>query len=242
LQRVGCGVVFQLTPGSGGWTESVLYAFSGTDGALPSGNLTLDAAGNVYGLTLTGGNLTLCSATPEPGCGVVFKLTNSGGTWTESVIHLFSGTDGDYPDAGLVFHNGELYGTTSGGGSGGFGTVFKVTPQHGGWVETVLASFASGSDGNLPHGNVTFDSAGNLYGTTYEGGGTSCNSGQGCGTVFELINQNGTWAKSILYRFSGGIDGAGPEGAITVDNFGRLYGTASNGGKNGAGVVFQVMK
>jgi uncharacterized repeat protein (TIGR03803 family) len=165
----GPGTVFQLTPSG---TLSVLYRFTGRDGAVPHGRLIADAAGNLYGTTHNGGAYI--------GYGTVFQLTPSG---TLNVLHSFTGgSDGAYPEAGVIADAaGNLYGTTYGGGAGGQGTVFQVDPSG---TLTVLHSFTGGSDGGHPVAGLLADAAGNLYGTTAGGASTKC--AQGCGTVFEL--------------------------------------------------------
>jgi len=171
----GCGVVFKLAPNPDGtWTESVLYTFTGgADGALTDAGLVFDNAGNLYGTTDAGGSG--CSGL---GCGVVFKLApNPDGTWTESVLHSFTGADGA-SGVGLILNaTGNLYGTTVWGGAYNYGVVFKLTPSSGGWSETVLHSLLG--YGRNPQAPVIFDSAGNLYGTTSSGNGNS-------GLVFEI--------------------------------------------------------
>src|ERR1017187_8224217 len=151
----------------------IASATARTDGLIPYGGLIFDAAGNLYGTTGYGGTNDL---------GTVFELTPAaGGTWTEQVLHSFgSGTDGAYPYAGLIFDGaGNLYGTTSGGGTA-HGTLFELTPAGGGtWTEQVLHNFGNGTDGAEPLASLIFDGAGNLYGTTsyggsYGGGGGFC--------------------------------------------------------------------
>jgi uncharacterized repeat protein (TIGR03803 family) len=172
----GGGTVYELTPaGDGTYTESVLHRFgsSAGDGQHPQAqiSLILDAAGNLYGTTYVGGT---------NGTGTVFKLTPSG---EETVLYSFGGTsstDGQDPDAIVTFDSaGNLYGTTTNGGTNGTGTVFKLTPAG---VETTLYNFgpSTGTDGQNPHAEVVSDSAGNLYGTTLNGGA------YGHGTVFKL--------------------------------------------------------
>lgn len=186
----GCGVAFKLASGSGGWSESVLYNFCSSrkcgDGASPYAGLTFDGAGNLYGTTVGGG-----SAHCALGCGVAFKLApNSGGGWSESVVHRFCSLkncrDGRGPIATLIFdQTGNLYGTTHFGGSTencplGCGLVFKLTPNSNGtWHETELHEFRDHPGTNVFAG-LTFDSAGNLYGTTFGDETTTF------GTVFEI--------------------------------------------------------
>src|ERR1022692_2790827 len=219
------GTVFELTPAAGGtWTEKVLHSFgNGTDGLIPYGGLIFDAAGNLYGTTGYGGTNDL---------GTVFELTPAaGGTWTEQVLHSFgSGTDGAYPYAGLIFDGaGNLYGTTSGGGTA-HGTLFELTPAGGGtWTEQVLHNFGNGTDGAEPLASLIFDGAGNLYGTTSYGGS------YGGGTVFRFNAQG----EVLLYSFSG-TDGERPVAELILDGGGNLYGTTSGGGSEGEGTVFEI--
>jgi uncharacterized repeat protein (TIGR03803 family) len=182
------GVIFELTPNpDGSWKEKVLHTFmDGKDGESPNGALIFDQAGNLYGTTVGGSNLGDCDGV---GCGTAFKLTpNPDGSWTESVLHHFTGgKDGADPAAGLIFdHAGNLYGTTEAGGnlncnSGvGCGVVFKLTPNsNGGWQERVLHAFTDRA-GAFPLAGLIFDAAGNLYGTTGGDGTTTF------GSVFEI--------------------------------------------------------
>ena len=205
--EVDDGIVFKLIPQSdGSWSENVLYSFcsrtSCASGQYPYASLVFDAAGNLYGTTeLAGAN----------GGGTVFKLMpNSNGTWTGSVLYSFCSAtncaDGGTPIGSLILdQSGSLYGTTSEGGAGQYGvggTVFKLTPNSNGtWTESTLHHFCSltnCSDGANPLSVLIFDAAGNLYGTTYRGGGSSrCNGG--CGVVFKLTpDSGGGWTESVL--------------------------------------------
>jgi uncharacterized repeat protein (TIGR03803 family) len=183
-----CGTVFELSPQpGGGWTESVLHNFgNGTDGQYPYAGVILDGAGNLYGTTWSGGLYNNCVTSISTGCGTVFELSpNQGGGWTESVLHNFgNGSDGQSPEAGLIFDaTGHLYGTTQSGGAYlYYGTVFELSPLvGGGWTETVLHTFGNGADGGFPYyGGVVLDAAGNLFGTTVVGGAHST------GTVYEI--------------------------------------------------------
>jgi uncharacterized repeat protein (TIGR03803 family) len=251
----GSGTVFELVPSlPGQWSESVLYSFGGYpgDGAMAESGLVLDAAGNLYGTTGEGGS-TNCTG----GCGTVYELTSSGnGQWSESALYSFLGGDDGYNPvySGVVFDGqGNLYGTTAAGGSSGChhsgcGTVYELTPsQSGGWTENILHTF-NGRDGFTPESGVVFDSLGNLYGTTEEGGTAACNTGSGgCGTVFRLsAKESGAWSLLVLHQFGGSSvgDGANPVGSLTFDQRGRLYGTTSNGGVTGSdfGSVFQLKR
>jgi uncharacterized repeat protein (TIGR03803 family) len=216
-------------------TESVLLNFNGRDGEIPEAGLIFDAAGNLYGTTAGGGT------GGDSGHGTVFELTpNGSGGWTQKVLHTFhnTGNDGFYLYDSLVMDAaGNLYGTTFSGGANGAGTVFELTRNTSGdWTEKQLHSFSSsGTDGYGPYGNLIFDAAGNLYGTTFYGGGTRDD-----GTVFELMPvTGGKWKEKILLSFNGG-NGAMPIGGLLFDAAGNLYGTASNGGSSDLGTVFKL--
>jgi uncharacterized repeat protein (TIGR03803 family) len=229
----GCGTVFELTPSSSGkWTEKVLYRFDGSNGKQPEAGVTLDSAGNLYGTTSVGGSG--CWS----GCGVAFELALSGSQWNETVLYRFKGgSDGAYPVAPLIFDvQGNLYSTTASGGVGSCGgtacgVVFELIPSSGRWTESVLYSFKGGEDGGSPIAGLTFDSLGNLYGTTDGGGSQICQGG--CGTIFELTPSAGEWTKTMLHRFQGGKDGANPYvGSLVFDPAGNLYGTTLFGGRS----------
>jgi uncharacterized repeat protein (TIGR03803 family) len=227
----GMGTVFELMPdGSGGWTELVLHSFNNPDGGFPYAGLIFDTAGNLYGTTSLGGTYAY---------GTVFELTPTiGGSWIETVLYSFGGgTDGDGPLAGLIFDAaGNLYSTTLRGGTYNYGTVFELTPiAGGGWTEKLLHSFIyDGTDGNLPYAGLIFDAAGNLYGTTVNGGTYQA------GTVFELTpTANGNWTEQVLHNFGSGTDGSLPYAGLITDATGNLYGTTNSGGSNNYGTVFE---
>jgi uncharacterized repeat protein (TIGR03803 family) len=206
-------------------TLTVLHSFTFSDGSHPLAGLIFDKSGNLYSTTIYGSTF---------GDGEVFKLAppaTVGGAWTETIFHAFSGTDGAYPYYGakpIFDSNGNLYGTTSQGGTSNVGTVFKLSPAG---TETVLYSFTGGADGNQPGAGLVFDSSGNLYGTTPYGGRF------GSGVVFKL-SPAGT--ETVLYSFTGGADGGNPFSPLILDSKGNLYGTASAGGASYSGVVFKV--
>ena len=212
----GRGTVFEITPSG---TESVLFSFP-AGSSDPYTGLIQGSDGNFYGTTGAGG-------TNDDG--TVFKITPSG---TETVLHAFakSGSDGETPYAGLIQgSDGNFYGTTYFGGASGFGTVFKVTPSG---TETVLYSFAGGSDGEHPYAGVIQGSDGNFYGTTYQGGAS------GNGTVFKLTPGG---IETVLYSFAGaGSDGANPEAGVIQGSDGNFYGTTLQGGASGLGIVFEL--
>jgi uncharacterized repeat protein (TIGR03803 family) len=244
----GCGVVFEISPlAGGGWQETVLYSFEGaTDGDHPRAGLIFDTAGNLYGTTSEGGNLTACS----DGCGTAFKLTPAtGGQWKKTVLHTFNGTtDGSSPHAGLVLDAaGNLYGTNYWGGAApacpaaDCGVVFMLTPSvKGPWQERVLHAFTNGVDGGNPGSNVTFDAAGNIYGTTSEGGHTTLCSNMGCGTIYKLEpTKTGPWTGSVIRAFSG-PDGANLVAGVIFDAAGNMYGASPSGtGSHVDGLVFK---
>ncbi len=229
------GTVYELTPAAGGgWTEKVLHSFNnnGTDAAYPAAGLIFDAAGNLYSTTAGGGAYRN---------GAVFELTpTAGGGWTEKVLYSFNGngTGGDAPYSGLVFDAvGNLYGTTYYGGTYSGGTVFELSPQAGGgWTEKVLHSFGNGTDASAPFSGLTFDTAGNLYGTSEIGGADSA------GTVYELSPQaGGGWTEKVLYSFANnGTDGTVPRAGVIFDAAGNLYGTAFAGGAYKLGALFEL--
>jgi uncharacterized repeat protein (TIGR03803 family) len=231
------GIVFELSPtASGPWREKILYSFKGgQDGADPHPGVILDTAGNLYGATVEGG---ISSRKCSRGCGVIYKLTETGGQWTESVLHQFNGTtDGGTAYAGLTFDAaGNLYGATQQGGAKGFGTVFELTNVSGSWQEIVLYNFGGKPDGAAAYGTPAFDSAGNLYGTTYAGGANNQ------GTVYQLTKQSsGAWTEQILHNFAGGADGAQPFAGVIFDQAGNLYGTTSAGGSASSGTAFELV-
>jgi uncharacterized repeat protein (TIGR03803 family) len=199
--------------------ETVLHSFAGSpDGKYPFAGLVRDAKGNFYGVTILGGSF---------GNGVVFKLDKAG---KETLLYTFTGgTDGGVPlyYGSLVMDpEGNLYGTTQGGGAG-FGTVFKVTAKG---KETVLHCFTGPPDGAAPFAGLVRDAKGNLYGTAL--GGTSGN-----GVVFKVDKAG---KETLLYTFTGGADGGNPFEGLVRDAKGNLYGTTEVGGTSGLGTVFKV--
>jgi len=239
----GCGVVFNLKPTPTPpttpltpWIETPLYRFNGgNDGANPyGGDLLFDQAGNLYGTAYNGG-----SGSCPGGCGIVYKLTPSGGSWTESMVYVFqqTGGDGQHPWAGVIFDAaGNLYGTTVNGGAYGYGAIYELTPSGSGWTETILYSFTSGTDGANPYAGVIFDQEGNLYGATGVGG-----SGGG-GTVFELSPSGTGWTFNLIYSFTGagGQFVPGPIASLVFNNAGNLYGTTHGDGAYNAGSAFKL--
>lgn len=231
-------------------TETLMYSFTGaSDGAEPNAGLVADSAGNYYGSAFWGGSYNSTNGCQYYGCGVIFKLSPDGlGGWTQTVIYTFTGgADGGSPVSPLIFDAiGNLYGTTWQGGTGatncpdlpvGCGVVFKLSPTSSGpWTESVLYSFKGGNDGMNSAAPVTFDAAGNLYGTAPLGGPTKqCADGIGCGEVFKLNpNGSGGWTYSVIHFFTNGKDGGRPDAAVLVNASGDIFATTTTGG-GGAG-------
>jgi uncharacterized repeat protein (TIGR03803 family) len=217
----GCGVAYELANAGGGvWNFSVIHTFTGgADGSGPGAPLAIDRAGNLYGMTPTGGAL---------GFGVVYLLSPGSNGWTLRVLHTFTGgADGLGGSAGrMTFdHQGHVLATSTVGGSNGYGVVFQLTPTSvGEWRFTSLYDFKGSPDGASPYGGVIRDRAGHLFGTTYYAGVNNF------GTVYELMRQNGTWTERVLYSFKGGTDGDSPLSTLVADKAGNLYGTTSDGG------------
>jgi len=222
------GVVYKLTSQHGSWTESGLYLFTGRqDGGNPYSSVIFDKAGKLYGTTYAGG---------ADGYGTVFQLTPSASGWTEKTLHAFqSSSDGGSPFGGVVFDNsGNLHGATSGGGPGNGGTVYDLMPSNGIWTFSVLYGFNGSAYLPGPYDSLTMDAAGNLYGTTIKDGA------QGTGSVFKLTPSVDGWTETDLYDFPSSADGALPYGSVLIDAKGNLYGTASEGGANGYGVIWEI--
>ncbi len=233
------GIVFKLTPSSSGYAESVLHAFTGTDGLYPEAGVVADAGGALYGTTASGG-MSGC----DTGCGVVFKLTPSSSGYTESALHEFgSGSDGTDPYAGLVMDkHGDLFGVTAmGGGTGcggyGCGVVFELTRKGTAYQETVLHAF-DGTDGSGADASLVFGNHGELYGTT-SGGGL-----HGEGTVFAMRPAHSSYGFHSVYNFCTQKkcrDGASPLAGVFLDNK-ALFGTTWQGGYKGEGAVFEIQE
>jgi len=226
----GCGIVFALATDG---TETVLHTFAGgCDGAFPFAGLIADKAGNDYGTTTGGG---ICNS--SVGFGTVFKITPDG---AGSVVYAFQGgSAGEFPTGGVIAdEKGNLYGAIGGGDpagcSEGCGFVFEITTKS---KMRVVYNFQGGSDGDSPYGALLMDKMGNIYGTTLGGGGTSCDDGFGCGTVFKITPGG---AETVLYAFQGGSDGWRPETGVIADSAGNLYGTTTAGGSGSQGTVFKV--
>ena len=221
----GYGVVFELSPnGSGGWTESVLYSFKNSpDGANPINGVVMDQAGNLYGTTYAGGS--------SNGNGTVFKVSRSGSSWTERNLGNINSVG-----SGLTIDSaGNIYGTT-------FQGVFKLTPDgQGGYSAKVIFTFnpnKKSQQGSDPAGTLAVDSAGNVYGTTMQGGA------HGFGTVYELVKGSTGYTGKVLCSFSQayGENGIYPFAGVVVDPSGNLYGTTTQGGQfNSDGSIYELV-
>jgi uncharacterized repeat protein (TIGR03803 family) len=227
------GSVFELSLNSDGtWTEAILHSFANgdIDGYQPHGGLLVDALGNLYGTTITGGSGHLHG-------GTVFEMSPGATGWSLKVLHNFGSTttDGGSPKAGLVMDKlGNLYGTAS--------NVFELTPKNSGWIESVLYSFPGINGGNGPYAGVILDSSGNLYGTTQAGGAYAG------GVAYQVRRGAKGWKESVPHSFGAfPRDGVGPSnGNVTMDNAGNIYGTTFAGGAttacegNGCGTIFKL--
>ncbi len=229
----GCGTVFELSPVEGaGWKETLVHEFpaDGTDGELPNGVVMVSGA--LYGTTQNGGTA---------GSGILYQLkySRTKKQWIETIIHQFVGgnDDGAFPESAVLYHAGELYGTTEGGGVGSYGTVFRTAlSAKAGWPTTVLYSFGPdySGDGIGPKAGVTMDAKGNIYGTTLYGGAYNY-----YGTVFRIKKSKEVWVETVLHSFNG-EDGFYPGGGVTIFK-GFLFGTTSDS-SNGdyGGLVYQI--
>jgi uncharacterized repeat protein (TIGR03803 family) len=222
----GCGVVYKLSKSGDTWTQSVIHAFTGADGSGPGARVTVDAHGNLFGMTPTGGDF---------GLGTIYNLhPKSNGTWAFRVIHSFTGgSDGSSGSAGRMLVRGShLFGATTTGGDNGHGTIFELAQASSGWTLRTLYAFLGQPDGSFPYGALLFDPAGNLYGTTYYGGTSDL------GTAYQLTRASGgSWTEKVIYGFKSGQDGNSSISNLVSDSAGNLYGTTSEGGL-GSGTIF----
>jgi hypothetical protein len=234
-----------------------LLTFTGAkNGGQPEQAPIVDQAGNLLGATSEGGNGKCSIGKWTVGCGTVYRLSppSSGSQqWKETLLYQFRDpADGEYPVGGLVFDKaGNLYGTTyfGGGSIPACGSVFQLTPPASGsgpWIKNILYKFTCGADGGYPESGLTFDKAGNLYGTA--SGGGICNLSYGCGgVVYELSPPTvagDPWTETVLYTFLQTPDGAQPQSTPLFDASGKLYGTTVEGGdcgsNTGCGTIFQL--
>jgi len=249
-QHSDCGTIFELSPnGKGGWKETVLYRFRGSDGAFPTGSLTFDSLGNLFGTTNSGGTAS-CPNNTLFGCGVAYELSPGSNAWSFTLLHSFSGSDGMNPTGLIADGAGNLVGTTKYGGTVnssctiGCGLIYSLSSGSNGWNEQTVYGFTGGSDGAAPNGNLALDASGNLYGVTFVGGLAACSSfgSIGCGVVFVLSPDGNRWDFRTLHEFNG-TDGQFPV-AVMPNPAGGLYGVTYGGNPNcaalGCGLIFQM--
>ncbi len=226
----GYGTVFKLRRYKGTWKYIVLWTFSGgNDGGWPSGRLTMDAAGNIYGTATEGGTGVV---------GNVFELSqpqNGGKTWTESVLYNFTGNnDGGEPMGNVLLgSDGNIYGTTAGYGEYNNGVVYKLTPNNGTWTQSILHAFQGGSDGEVPRDGLIQDANGTLYGTT-------AGFAESYGNVFSLATDGSNY--NVLYNVPkcSCFTGNGPWQTVSMDSTGALYGATLADGDNANGTIFKL--
>lgn len=228
----GCGVVYKLSNSGGSWNQTVIHTFTGSDGSGPGSPVAIDKNGDVFGTTPTGG---------ANGIGVVYQLREDAGAWKFRVIHTFTGGDdggGGSASRLLIDAAGNLFGVCTVGGANGFGTVFEMSQHQGQWQLTTLYAFKDSPDGALPYGGLVADKGGNFYGTTYYAGASDL------GTIYQLTKINGVWTERVLYSFQGGSDGGSPISTLVADAAGNLYGTTSEGGAAacGCGTIFKMSR
>jgi len=218
----GGGTVFRIAS----TTKTTLHSFgSGSDGSVPLGGLAFDSAGNLYGTTSSGG---------ANGNGTVFTLTRHGLLYSASVLYSFgSGTDGAVPYAGVTVDSaGDLLGTTSAGGTGGYGTIFELNKQLS-WAETIVYNFQNQDDGGVPYAGLIADGHGNFYGAATEGGS------QGGGSIFELTPAGSGWNFTAIDSLAGwGISGTFRN--LLLSSSGTLYATTHCDGEYDAGTVYEL--
>jgi uncharacterized repeat protein (TIGR03803 family) len=222
-------VIFALALTAWASTEKVLWNFKGgSDGSEPWSNYFIsDAKGNLYAATAAGGTYS---------AGTVFMLSPAG---KETVLYEFKGSNGDgaYPHGRLAFDaDGEIYGTTQGGGTNGTGTVYRLSPKSGGgWTEKVIYTFsATGADGTAPSAGMTIAADGTMYSTTPDGGA------YGAGTVFSLKKTSKGWKQTVIQNLNGSSNGGFPYEGLMMDAAGNLYGAAPTGGTSGQGVIYRL--
>jgi uncharacterized repeat protein (TIGR03803 family) len=222
-------------------TFTLLHSFTGADGSSPTSGVAMDQGGNLYGTASLGGHT---GGNCFTGCGTVYKLSYRNSNWIFTPLYLFSYSDGSQPLGRVAFGpDGRLYGTTTSGGAFNAGVVFSMQPPptickttRCYWKETVLYSFSGGADGLNPgYGDLAFDRAGDIYGTTMYGGTNNA------GTVYKLSSSHGVWSETVLHNFGATADdGQTPYAGVVLDGTGNLYGTTFLGGRSGVGEVYEL--
>lgn len=224
------GVIYELTPSGGGWTESVLYSFTGGSDGEHIRGMTFDDQGNIYGVAAYGGNSDC-----EYGCGTVYKLTPSKSGWRKTTLHVFrQGIDGGWPGPLIRDKAGNLYGLTEAyGPDNNGGTVWELSPSHGGWTFSLLQAFPTSTVEDYGPYLLTMDGAGNLFGISNWGGAYTY------GFLFELTPSKGGWSYTDLYDFGVDYNACVPQGAPILDPAGNIYGVTEHCGEYGYGTVWE---
>jgi len=238
------GSVFELKRAGSNWRFQSLYNFKARDdGSAPRAPVVFGQDGALYGTTLQGTFFNFCWYQVGP-CGTAFSLQPSSNpcgsalcAWDETHLYWFGGSgflgDGYNPGFGPVVFDadGNIYGTTVYGGLYGKGTAYELVKTQSGWAEQILDNFQGNDAPQNPYAGLTFDSAGNLYGTA---------AGGQYGLVYELVHSDQGWTEKVLYRFQGGSDGANPMGGLTFDSAGNAYGTTYGGYQTQQATVFEL--
>ena len=247
-QYTGCGTVFEMYQRNGTWIFNPLYDFRLQYGGFPKSAPLVGADGALYGATLTGGLLS--SDCDNAGCGTIYRLQPSATppadpflSWHPAIAYEFSGSEDDGGGPGGIIRDaaGNLYGG-NGGGPYACGLIYELSRNGSGWTFTKLYDgFACNGDyESRGPGGLVFDSDGNLYGITYNGGGGQCTSYRlGCGTVFKLTHTDSGWTATTLHEFNEATEGGGVAGLVR-DAAGNLYGGAESGGSGGGGTVWEL--
>jgi len=228
------GVVYEMTPSEGGWTENVLYSFTGGSDGYHIRGVSLDENGNIYGVAAYGGGNQDCGF--DYGCGTIYELTHSQSGWTETTLHTFQqGLEGGWPGPLIRDKAGNLYGMTYGyGPDNSGGTVWELSPSSGGWAFGVIHAFPTHTVEDYGPYPLAMDAAGNLYGISGLGGQ------ENEGFVFKLTPSNGGWTYTELYDFVGHLDGCWPQGAPLLDGEGNIYGLTRFCGQYGWGTIWEL--
>jgi len=238
------GTAFELKRSGSGWTLDPLYNFAGgDDGEGPMSRVVRGPDGALYGTTSAGGGGACNTHNGDLGCGTIYKLTPPPMApasvivnWSSDVIYRFSGSDGAYPQGDLTFDTaGTIYGTTINGGSAGWGSIYSLAPDNGGWTQTLLYQPQGDGDGQYAWGGVVFDRSGNLYGVF------SSNGPSAYGAIYKLAPSGAGWTESTVHAFTfRGNDGASPEGGLIADASGNLYGSTVHSA-TGGGTIFELV-
>lgn len=217
--------VFVLSPFSKGWKANLIFVDGIPSATSGGGGLTIDAKENIFGVT------SLALKPSE-----VFELSPSGNGWSSKILYTFPKINLDPEAPPVLDAMGNIYGATVAGGPANAGTIYELTPStNGPWMHKTLYAFKGGtSDGAAPYASITFDSSGNIYGTTAGGGAHYECSGvykTGCGTLYKLTASGGRYVSKLLWSFDG-TDGALPFARVTLDAGGHIFGTTTEGGLN----------